>query len=319
MNLIWRTIKGAGGVWDRFWFGEISAYPVAAFRILFGIFLLVKFGVMAGNVPVLFSSEGVYAPFLIPDLALPPLAALAVFLLYLGLLILMIAGYRARRVVPLVLVFYLYFYLLNIALNNTAHDRLNVILLFFLMFARSDRVWSVNAGKKGGPEAAAMGGGGVPAWPSRVIALQISFVYFGAGLWKLMNPYWHQGEMLRMTLVGPWASDLGFWFVSLGWPSWFYLASVWAVIIFEIALAFALWIRKIQIPAMIAGFLFHLSIGLMLNIPEFLNCVAAYVLFLPGEQVKRAGETIAGRWFPAGASQAREPELGKTPERPVLP
>ncbi len=64
-----------GHFWYRLWFEPIAAYPLAAFRIAFGCYLLAYLLEYAFVVDLAFSNEGVYSPFLIPDLApSPPLA-----------------------------------------------------------------------------------------------------------------------------------------------------------------------------------------------------------------------------------------------------
>jgi hypothetical protein len=92
--------------------------------------------------------------------------------------------------------------------------------------------------------------------------------------------------MLYWTFLGSWGTPLAFGFVRLGLPIWFYDSLTWSVIIFELFMPFVLSIPRIQGYAMIVGCIFHVGIATLLNIPEFMNCVTAYVLFVPPERVR---------------------------------
>src|SRR6267154_3248942 len=163
--------------WSNFWFREVPPYSLAAYRILFGLYLLIYFLRFAPNVEIMFSNRGVYTPFLLPDLGLPVFWAWAV---YLGTLLVIGAftlGFKTRIVTPLMLTLFLYYYFLNLAVNNTAFDRLNIIFLVILCFAELDGAWSIqvrrlDAGRKKKS---------VSIWPIRMITIQIILLYFGAG------------------------------------------------------------------------------------------------------------------------------------------
>src|SRR5262245_50074792 len=70
---------GSWGVWNQFWFAEVSGHSLAAFRISFGIYLLGYFGSFAPNVNLIFSSDGITIPYLIPDWSLPPVLCTALY------------------------------------------------------------------------------------------------------------------------------------------------------------------------------------------------------------------------------------------------
>jgi hypothetical protein len=92
--------------------------------------------------------------------------------------------------------------------------------------------------------------------------------------------------MLRLTLMGPWGTPLAFRLVRLEQPSWVYNSLTWGVMIFELCMPFALIIPRVGGYAMIVGCIFHVGIAALLNIPEFMNCVAAYVLFVHPRRVR---------------------------------
>ena len=116
--------------------------------------------------------------------------------------------------------------------------------------ATLDGAWALRT--RAGPRLQA-----VPAWPARLIVVQIALLYFGSGFWKLVNPYWHQGEMLRMTLAGPWGTGPAAALVALDLPVGFggqVLASTRldrrALLIISVSLALGLGVA--QVPEFLA-------------------------------------------------------------------
>jgi hypothetical protein len=264
--------------WERFWFEELEPYGLAAFRIFFGMFLLAYFVSLASHVEVLFSNRGVYLPVVLPDIAPPPLVAWCLFIGTLVVIVLFIVGWRTRVLTPVLLVLFLYHFGLNLAVRNTAYDRLILIILLLSCFAQLDHAWSVGRHWREEP---------VRAWAPRLIGMQLALLYLGSGLWKLISPAWQSADMLRLTLVGPWGSDAAFAFVRLGWPRWVYGVLTLSVIVFELLAPFALYSRRWQKTAIVFGSGFHVTIALLLNLPQFLVCVAVYPLFLEAADVRK--------------------------------
>jgi HTTM domain len=277
--------------WNAWWFGPVPAYPLAAFRVLLGLFLLAYLLPMLPHVPVMFAARGVYTPFLLPDVAPPPAVAWAAFTAMLVLTVLFTLGVRTGVVTPLLLAAFGYHYLLNLALKNTAYDRLIIYTLAFLCFGELDKVWSL--GRRNVPSIeAARGGDRVCAWPQRMVMLQVALLYFGSGLWKLFNPYWHDAGMLYNTFQGAWATPAAYWVIRLGLPKAAFAAMAWSVIVFELAATFGLFVPRLRVVFMAVGVLFHLGNWVFLDIPEFMFVPLAYVLFLPADRVRAAGERL---------------------------
>jgi len=265
--------------WDSFWFAPTSPYSMAAFRIAFGAYLLIYFLRFLPNVSLMFSTQGVYSPFLVPDYAPAPLFAWLIYAFTLAVIAAFTLGYKSRIVNPLLLAVFMYHWLLNLAVLNCSFDRINIILLIILLFVKTDAVWSVASGWKDRTDEK------VSAWPVRLIQIQIALIISGAGFWKVINPNWHEGEMMLNTLQSSWATPFAFSFVSLDLPLWVFTVLTWSVIIFECLMGPALYLKITAKTAILAGTLFHLSIWLFLDIPEFLNCVPCYLLFLKGEEI----------------------------------
>lgn len=275
----------ATGWWSQFLFAEVPPHSLAAFRILFGTYLLGYFLSYASCVNLVFSSAGVTNPYLIPDWSLPPVLCTALYCVNVIVIVSFIVGWRTNIISPLLLTLYGYFYFLNIAVRNTAHERLNLILLVLLCFARLDAAWSLSVRKRDRTSKTPT----VSVWPIRMITMQIFFIYFGAGLWKLCNLKWHTGDLLYHNFFGIWATPMAFWVARLGLPMALWTAMSWSIITWELLMGFALFSRRFRSIAVITGTTFHLLVIVFLYVPEFLNCVAAYVLFFPPEVIRKVG------------------------------
>jgi hypothetical protein len=285
-----RGARMAAELWSRFLFRPVPAHALAAFRLTFGLYFLIYLLAFAPRLFVSFSSAGIPIPYLIPDWSLPPALCLLAYGAVVAAGVAFTLGWRTGWITPLLLLGYLYFYLLGIAVKNTAHERLNLLVLGLACLARLDAVWAVRP--TGRPDAD--GVCRVPVWPVRLITLQIAFLYFGAGWWKLNNPKWHSGDLLFYNFIGDWATPLAFWVARTlpNGPAW--TAMSWGVIAWELALGLALFIPALRMAAVITGTLFHLSVWALLGIPEFMNCVACYPLFFPPEQVRATGRRLFG-------------------------
>jgi len=270
--------------WDEFWFKDISPYPLAAFRILFGIYLLFYLG----SFMVSFSNLGVYVPYRIPDIVPGPAGAYLIYCSTLGLIVAFIIGFKTRLVTPLLFIFYLYHYLINLAVKNHSYDRVTMCLLAVLCFAEVDRVWSASNvyRKKLSQNIMIMG------WAQRFICVFLCVLYFGMSAYKLTNPNWHSGIMLEMNMYGEWGTPVAYWIVSLGLPMWVFTGMAFSTIVLEMVLAWTLFVKPLHKFVFPLGILFHLSIYLIFNIPEFLFMPMLYILFVDGALVCKIGDKL---------------------------
>lgn len=265
--------------WRRYWFGPYDAHAVAAFRILMGISCLLYYLSLAPHVTTLFSSHGVYVPFLIPDLAPPPAGAWAIYLASVASFALLTIGWRPRLMAFTSLLGVTWHYFLYFATQNSSYDRLFAFFLLVLCLSESGRVWAIGA--RPDPEAK------VPTWPARVIRFQVIILYLGAGLWKAFNKRWATGTLLKHTFMGMWASDLARAVVQLDLSDRAWDLMSWSVIAFEFALPAALFFRRTRWLGVIAGAAFHLFNTTFLLVPWFMVCVNTYVFFIEPETLKR--------------------------------
>ena len=264
------SLSGIATSWDDYWFAPVDARPLAAFRALFGGYLVLYVASLAPHVEALFSRAGVYHPWQIPDVAPGVVGAWAIWAAALAAAIWLASGWRALWAARVALPLFLWHYFLTLAVQHSAYDRLIIIFLCVLCLADGGRAYALGA--QPGPAT-------VPAWAGRVMRFQIIVLYIGSGLWKAANPAWQTGELLWYTLQGMWATPLGRWVVSLGGPGWLWKAACWSVIPFEVLLAAALWYPRTRRLGIAAGFAFHLSNTTLLLIPWFLVVPTMYPLF----------------------------------------
>jgi hypothetical protein len=272
---------------ERFLHGPTSGHRVAAVRIGFALYFLAYLSALWPHVELIFSDQGVHLPYLVPDYAPAPAAAWALFGCMFVLDLALLLGYRSDLVARLLLLLFLYHYFLHIAIKQSAFDRLIAIDLLVLCFADAGRVWGLDA-RRPGP--------GPSVWAERVLGAQTVMLYFGSGLWKLFNPSWHTGALLRSTLQGMWASPLAFGIVQLGWSDRTWTACSWSIIGFELALAPLLLIRRTRPLGLLLGVGFHLFNTIVLVIPEFFVAAVPYPIFIERATLARLGSRCA-RWF----------------------
>jgi hypothetical protein len=272
------------GVLTRLLYAPASGHRVAAFRILFALFLLGYFGVLLPHVTLLFSNRGVYLPYLLPDYAPSPAVAWFLFVSMFLLAVTLLFGYRSELSARLLLVLFLYHYFLQIAVKQSSFDRLIVIDLIVLCFADSGRVWGLDARRPRLPPC---------AWAERVLAMQTAMLYFGSGLWKLFNPAWHTGVLLRSTLQGMFASPVAFAIVQRGFSEDTWTLFSLAIIGFELLIAPLLLVRRTRPLGLLLGVGFHLFNTVVLVVPEFLVAATPYPVFVEPTTLERFGRRCA--------------------------
>lgn len=137
--------------------------------------------------------------------------------------------------------------------------------LFILTFSSCGALYSVDsivAKRQGKPLKTT-----APAWPLRLLQIQLSVVYAMTFISKLTNGTWRDGtalyyivrinELRRFTV--PWIFDQ-LWAIKL---------VTWSVLMIELALTFGLWVKKYRNILISIGILFHFCIDITMNLPLF--------------------------------------------------
>ncbi|HVS39459.1 MAG TPA: HTTM domain-containing protein, partial [Gemmataceae bacterium] len=187
-------------------------------------------------------------------------------------------------------------------------DSLMRCALFYLLFAPSGAVWSIDwlLGKRRpnvtGPIL-------IPAWPVRLMQIQIAIMYFFTGLSKLGGD-WLDGEAVYWVLNDYTLTRWPYYWLPV--PLFVCRLLSWATVLFEIGFPFyvavgrprrfvlevrgtfpaegfrsAFTLPALRPWALLAGLAFHLGILIHTEVGWFSSAAAAwYVLFLSGDGVR---------------------------------
>ncbi len=284
-------------------------HVLAIFRIAFGLFLLLYWGLRLPHVPMMFSVEGLLLPN-IPGLAPSwmqtlfhptPLWAWITYAAMMTSLVLFTVGALFRPATFVAIVLYFYYWQLSLHLLPTSFDRLFGFTFFVLLFSGADRTFSLRMWWR---EGSWMAWEPISVLPQRILALQITATYWGVGWQKMVLPDWQGGEMLPYSFVGTWGTPVAYWMVRQNWPMEFYDWSVLTVMAFEFFLPFGLWVPGWRWFFYAGGLIFHSLIWIFLDIWWFMVLVPAYIVFFEPEAIavflqKMAKKRIRGLHLPA--------------------
>lgn len=269
----------------EFWTEPVRAERLAAFRIAvalvgFGVYLesIVPRLALYWNEDGLFGSEraqsfveGTWRWSLL-DAGLQPAVLVAVALA--GLTALLV-GWRARLATLVV-------WACTVSLFHRSRWVLNggddvfIQSLFYLFFAQAAAVWSLDAWRRPATESVVR----VPAWPLRMVQLQLVVIYFVTGLSKTGGePYdWWGGAAIYWSLQD--VSLVRVPYAMLPIPYWITAIGTWSTLAFEIG--FPLWVllRRVRPWVLAFGVSLHLGIWALMEISWFSPAMLAlYVVF----------------------------------------
>lgn len=124
-----------------------------------------------------------------------------------------------------------------------------------------------------------------------IVRLQLLLAYAATGLHKLTGTHWLDGTAMGIVATDP----------AYG-PAWLadhpMLAALmtWAVLLFQLTFPVALWFRRVRVPWMVVGIVFHLGTALSLGIPEMAFAfIAAYPIWLSDDEAVRVARLFRRR------------------------
>jgi hypothetical protein len=295
-------------LWNRFFFAEQSPVPLALFRIVYGLLVIVTILLLKAD---WISWYGTHAWMsldtmrelepgvrlnLFTILPKDDRSVIALFWIFLASAVLLTVGFLSRLNSIVV-----YLCLASIQQRNLyilhGGDTFLRVAGFFLIFAPAgaalsvDRLLRVWRGREQS---------GVPAhrlWAQRMIQIELSLVYFATFCWKLKGTAWMEGsalfyifhlfELRRFPLpdllLQPGILKLG----------------TWSAMVLEFSLGTLIWVRRIRYKVLAAGLLFHLSLEYSLNVPMFQwDVLSAYLLFIDARDLERAWNWVSIRLSP---------------------
>jgi hypothetical protein len=279
--------------WNRFLFGPISARPLGAFRIVFGLIVLGYLSLMTVEFDYWYTGAGLLRGIEAREAAGPcrfsPLQYTdnpTIAHLFLGVTAAAAVGFtlgwRTRVMSVLLYLGMLSLYHRNVT-SNGGPDALPFILSFYMMLCPCGAAYSLDArraARKRGTAAEPL----IIPWGLRLLQMQFCLIYFHSCVLKCQGSLWLDGTTVHYLLF-----NREFGQFNLEWlaqyPALVNLMTHGALMI-EFALAFWLWFRPTRRWVILGGVLLHLGIRPLINVPVFGEVMTAtYLTFLAPDEL----------------------------------
>jgi hypothetical protein len=299
-----RVVAAAWRGWEGFWFAPTDPLPLAVVRIGVGAVVLLWTVSLFGDLGAFFTAGGVtgtaatarpwYAWTLL-GAAPPPMLLGAVYLALLLAAPTLALGWHTRLAAIAV-------FLGVASLQRTdpyvfnSGDSLLRLLCLYVAVAPAGAVLSLDARRRG-PRT-------IPAWPLRLIQLQVCVMYLAAVWAKLRGPAWRDGTATEYALRLPELERFGLGGALDHWPA-LVPAATYGTIAVEAGFVVVVWPRRTRLPALAVGIALHLGIELSLRVGFFTLAVfVAYLSFLDGAWIRerlhgmRSRSRVMRSWWP---------------------
>jgi len=277
---------------DRWVLAPVDPRPLAWFRSWLGLLSLVNLWLLWPDMPMWLGNDGVLPPAVHREMFGGTRISLFMVTGYSDAAIGLIRGLGVvgglglwLGIFPRCAAFCAWLAAVSYAYRNMdilhSGDNLIRIGTFFLIFARTDGVFSLpfvvrrcffsQASSDSQPRA-----GLVPAWPQRILQLQLCVLYLTAGIWKATGPTWRNGTAVGLVL------QLGE-FQRFPIPDFFMTPvmsqlTTYATLAFELGFPVLIWIPKLRLPVLLAGLAFHAGLDWVMNVQLFQWLITAYYL-----------------------------------------
>jgi hypothetical protein len=291
--------------WNNFFFREQSPIPIALFRILYGMLVIITLALLR---PDWLSWYGVHSWVSLPTaLKMEPGARLnlftvipqsdawieALFWFALASALFLTLGLFTRINSVLVFLCVTSIQQRNLYITHGGDTFLR-LAGFFLIFApagaalsldRCIRVWRGKESRTVQLQS---------PWAQRLIQLQLSLMYLSAFLTKIKGAPWLQGTALFYIYH---LDELR----HFPLPSWFFRPTVlklgaWSALVLEFSLGVLIWVRELRYLLLALGLLFHLWLEYSLNIPLFQwDILSAYILFVDPDDLSNVWSRMRGK------------------------
>lgn len=264
------------GLWLR-QHASAEAVPgaFAALRIGVGATLLLQAALVAPIFLALYGESGLIQGPLAESLADPLLPSLfslggvpsngattALGVLYVAALLALTLGWHGR--IAGIVAWLLHWTLTNSgASHNYGADQLASVALFYLAWAPSSSVWSLDARR--GAQAPALGIGALALL--LVMRIHLCVVYLASGIEKAMGVQWRDGEAIWRSLMMPIYRQLDWgWLAGMPW-----LAQSIAIgtLVIEIAYCVFIWPSRTRQPWLLLTVGMHAGIAAFLGLHVF--------------------------------------------------
>ncbi len=263
--------------WNQFWFRPVSARPLGAMRILFGLIALFNLALLAVDLDYWLTDAGMLQGGDASEVAGPlrfsvflryqdPTTVRAVFAAIFAVATFFTVGFCTRVMSVLLYVGMLMIHHRDVASTSGA-DVLLMTYCFHFLFSNAGRAYSVDAWlekkRRGGTVAEPL------VWPitQRLVQIQICIVYTIAAIAKFTGTTWLSGTAMHFVLFNTEVRRLDFTWLA-DYPVLVNLLTYWSLAL-EMALIFLLWVRAARKWVILQGIALHLGIMFVINIPVF--------------------------------------------------
>jgi hypothetical protein len=289
-----------------YWFGQVDSRPLSLFRICFAA-LLLKNALYSIPLAHLFYSDAGIVPraqfwndsvetginrFSIMDYFSMSWMAILVFIVWAGISVALLVGYRTRPMAVLN-------YLLMLSITNrnifilTGADHVMTVLGFWMIFLPLNHDYAVDAWLARRRHRQEHGSNVllVPAlphttyaFPLRVIQIQVALIYIFTSYMKWQGAFWSEGDALYYTLQqNGYLLPTGVWLGQTA-PLWLLRLLTWSTLLIEAGFAPLVFLPVLQPWARATGLLLaaflHLGIAVTMDIPDFSIVMwISYILF----------------------------------------
>jgi hypothetical protein len=280
--------------WNRFFFGPVSARPLGAFRIAYGVLMLIYLSLMTVEFDLWYTGAGVLRGTESREAAGPlrfsalqytdnPAIARAVLAATVAAAVGFTLGWRTRVMSVLFYLGMITLYHRNV-LANGGPDAVPLILSFYMMFCPSGAAYSLDArraAKKRGTVAEPL----IVPWGMRLLQMQICLIYFQSCVIKSRGEVWLNGTTVHYVLF-----NREFGIFNMEWLAQYPLLinlMTHGALLLEFAAAFWLWFRPTRRWAILGGVMLHMGIWPIINVPGFGEVmIATYLTFLAPDELQ---------------------------------
>lgn len=283
-------------IWDDFWFHSDSAFQVRIFRSIFSFILLGFYFTRSFDLDFFYSEAGILQSRVIAEVIPAEYRysilnifksstyLLIIHTLFLASLGAMCIGFFVRTSNILALALHLSFLHRNMA-PVYGVDSIATYYLFYLAIAAFGPA-------VGGAQVTGRISSYLSSMAFRMMQIQLCVIYAFSGFQKIRGPYWWNGDALWYSLVNSQISRWDFsWIASYAWLMGLLGVATYILLLWEVYFAALVWMKKARYWALGIGIVFHLSTGILLQIPFFgAAMVSIYLLFLNPHELKKLSE-----------------------------
>jgi hypothetical protein len=292
MRFAFAPFRSAFSAFDHWVRDPVDPRPIAYFRAWFGFLALVNLLLLWPDMPMWLAQDGVLPPSVHSGLVSGSRLSVYTFMGYSDDAISVIRALGLfgglgllTGTVPQLAAFCMWLAIASFSWRNPhilhSGDNLLRIGSFFLMFAQSDGALSVPrylAFKFRPGYAATLSGDPVkvPAWPQRILQLQLCVVYLVTGLWKAKGVPWQSGTAVGTVL------QLGE-FQRFPIPDFIMTPLMsqimtYSTLVIELGFPFLIWVPRLRVPVLLTGLALHAGLDWVMNVQLFQWTITSYYL-----------------------------------------